>query len=122
MVTDSSPCRLIVASLGPRRHEPVPHLAYALNITRQHVAGPEPAWRGAAQADPGRRAGEDQVAGQQRGDRRQLLDQVADAEDHLPGAGLLHLVTVDRAAQLQIVRVIELVRSDQPGADRPEAG
>ena len=40
----------------------------------------------------------------------------------MAGAGLLHLLPVDRAAELQVVGVLELVGGDQPRPRRPEPG
>jgi hypothetical protein len=35
---------------------------------------------------------------------------------------MLYLFTVDRAAQFEVVGVVELFRGHQPGADHSEAG
>ena len=49
-------------------------------------------------------------------------DQRGDADDQVAGAALLHLFAVDRAAELEVVGVGELVQGDQPRADRAEPG
>ncbi len=58
--------RLSFAGWSAGGDEPVPEFADALDAADELVAGGEPALRGAAQADPGRGPGEDDVAGQQR--------------------------------------------------------
>lgn len=75
-----------------------------------------------AQTHAGRGAREDDVAGQQRQDRRELVDQGGHGEDQVAGAALLDLFTIDGATEFEIVGIVELVRGDQPGTDRGEAG
>src|SRR6266540_3231899 len=79
------------------------------------------AGRLAGEADTSRRAGEDDVARQQRHDGRQLGYQAGDVEDQVAGAGVLHRLSVDGAAQRQVVGIVELVGRDQPRADRAVA-
>lgn len=38
----------------------------------------------------------------------------------MPGAVVLHLLTIDGTGQLQVVRVVELVRGHKPGTRRSE--
>src|ERR1700739_1578677 len=101
--------------------EGVLHLADALDVAREHVARREPALRTTAHADAARRAGENQVAGQQRRDGGQLLAKVRDAEDQISGAALLHLDAVDRTAEFEVIRVAEFVWRDEPRPDRATA-
>ncbi len=74
-----------------------------------------------AATDAGRRAGEDHVTGQQRQDGGQCGDQARHTEHHVGGAARLHHLTVDAAAEFQVVRVGDLVRRDQARAHGAEA-
>jgi hypothetical protein len=42
--------------------------------------------------------------------------------NQVAGTALLHLLAVDRTAQLQVVAIVELVRGDQPRTRGTEAG
>ena len=68
----------------------------------------------AGDADPGRRAGEDEVAGQQRHHGRDLGDEPGDGEHEAARAVVLHRLAVDRAAEPEVVGVGQLVGGDQP--------
>ena len=83
--------------------------------------GCEEAGRLPGDADAGGRAGEDDVAGQQRQHGGQLGDEAGDAEDEVAGAGVLHRLAVDGAAEREVVGVGELVGRDDPGAHRAVA-
>ncbi len=70
---------------------------------------------------PAGRAGEDEVARQQRQHRRQLGHEAWHAEDEVAGARVLHRLAVDGAAQRQVVGIGELVGRHHPGPDGSEA-
>ena len=81
------------------------------------VAGLQEAGWLAGDADAGGGAGEDDVARQQRQDGGELGDELGDVEDEVGGAGVLHLLAVDRAAEGEVVGVVQLVGCDEPGPD-----
>ena len=81
------------------------------------VAGLQEAGWLAGDADAARRAGEDDVTGQQGQDGGELGDEPGDAEDEVAGAGVLQLLAVDRAAEGEVVGVVQLVGGDDPGPD-----
>src|SRR6476469_6521377 len=84
------------------------------------VARCEESGRRAGAAHAGGRAGEDEVTGQERRDRRQSVDQCVDPEDEIGRAALLHLLTVHRATEGEVVTGIELIWRDDPRTGRPE--
>ena len=91
---------------------------------RSRSRAPGPAAKTAAAAgatDAGRGAGEDDIAGQQWQHRGELGDQARHAEDEVAGAGVLHRLAVDRAAQREIVGVRHLVGGDEPRPHGPVA-
>src|SRR4051794_37109180 len=79
--------------------------AQPLDRAGDDVTGHEVARRLLRVPHTGRRAGEDEVAGEQRDDVRQPGHQLGHGEDQLRRAGLLHLGAVDAAADLEIITV-----------------
>ena len=84
-------------------------------------AGCEETRRLARRADAGGRAGEDDVAGEQRQHGRQLGDEPRHGEDEIGRARVLHGLAVDRAAEREVVGIGHLVGRDEPRAHRPES-
>src|SRR5918995_6934362 len=91
----------------------IAQLADALDVARHHVAGMQEPGRRAGEADAGGRAGEYEVAGPEGDDVGQAADQLGHREDEVGGAGLLDLLAVDRAAELEVVAVGDLVGGHQ---------
>lgn len=87
----------------------------------EHLTRVQEPRRLAGGADAGGRAGEDHVAGQKREHGRELGDQAGHAEDEIGGAGVLHRLAVDRAAEGEVLRVLHLVEGDEPRSHRPVA-
>ena len=75
-----------------------------------------------ADAHFGRRAGENDVSGEQPRAFGEAGDDLGNREHHVRGVALLDLFAVDSSARFDAVRVLELVRDDQERAGRTEAG
>ena len=103
--------------LSREGYETMAHLADALDPGDELVAGREPALRAAAHA---RRPAGVPVKITSPGSSGSTADSFSMScghrDEQQAGPGLLHLLAVDRAAQLQVVRVVELVDGDQPRA------
>src|SRR5580698_3404402 len=108
-------CPMGFSSLGVngRRDEVVAHLADAVGPGHQLVADLQQQRWLTGPADAARRAGEDQVAGQQRQHPGQKLHELRDREDQVARAAMLHLLAVDKAAKADIAGIGEFVGSDQ---------
>src|SRR5215475_4300830 len=96
-------------------------LAQASDAEPHLVAGLEVARRLLAHADPGRRAGGDDVAGQQRHEMADVAHQVVDREDHRAGIAVLHALAVDVEPHVEGLRILDLVARHQPWPERGEA-
>ncbi len=72
----------------------------------------------AGETDPRRRAGRDQVAGRERHERRDIRNDVADAEHHVVGIAFLKGLAVKLELQAEVTRVTNFVRGHYP---RPES-
>src|SRR5262245_37173728 len=85
-----------------------PHLvadrANLLHLAHAFVAVLEEHRRLARETDPERRAGRDQVAGQQRRPLRSVGDDLVDVEDQVLRVRVLHLLAVQDGAHLEHVR------------------
>src|ERR1035441_11099868 len=86
------------------------------------VAGLEPTLRSAAHAYAGWRACRYDVAGEERGDRRDVFDEVGNLEDQFPGVGVLQHLTVDAQANCEIMRVGDFVEGHDGRAHGAEWG
>ena len=73
-------------------------------------------------ADPALRAGNDDVAGQQRQDGGDVGDQLRDGGDHQLGRGVLHHLPVEPRLQCQLGGVGDFIRRDEPRAEAAGAG
>ena len=71
----------------------------AVGLDLDDIAGFEPARRIEAGAGAGRRARDDHVAGHQRGEGRDVVDQIAEGEDQPAGAVVLARLAVDAGGQ-----------------------
>src|SRR4051812_45350357 len=100
--------------------EPLSQLADAFDVADELLAGLDEPLRVAADAHTGRGTAEDDVAGQQRGEPGQPLDQLRHGDDEVAGAAALHGLAVEGAGQLEVVGVVELVDGDDPRPDRGE--
>src|SRR4051794_26803408 len=99
----------------------LPLLAESIDPKRHDVAGLEVDWlRLHAHADPGRRAGGDDVARQQGHEPADVADNLDDAEDHRLRVAGLHALAVYVEPHAKRMRIRHLVLGDQPGADRTE--
>ncbi len=74
-----------------------------------------------AEADAGRGAGDDDVAGQQRHEAADVGHQFGAAEDHVGGRAVLHAGAVQIQPEMQVLRIGDLVGGDQPRSERAEA-
>src|SRR4051812_37961824 len=81
------------------------------------VARLHPYGRGASRADAAGGARDEHVARNERGPRRDVLDDLRDLEDHLLGAGVLHALAVQAARQGQGGAGRDLVGAHHPGAE-----
>ena len=99
------------------RISPIP-----VDLAVETLARREVSRRVAGQADARRGAGEDHVAGQQGVVRESRATSLPTETHQVAGAAALHLLAVDGAPEREVVRVVALVRRDQPRADRAEAG
>src|SRR5690606_645929 len=121
-VATSVPCRgrwrESLARPRPRRsglrHHRVAQRAQTLDLHRDRVARLH-------RADALRRAGEDHVAGLQRGEPGDVLDQERDAEDQVLGAPVLAALAVHRARDADVGRVELGVHPRPDRAERVEA-
>src|SRR5690606_34153696 len=107
---------------GSACDEALPQLAEPRDAGHERLARLQEALWGAAHADAGRGPGEDQVARAQRDDAGERLDQDRDGDDALARPAVLDALAVDLGPELEVVAVGHLVRRDEPGADRREAG
>jgi len=103
-------------------HEALAQFADALDGGHKLIARGEPALRVAAESHACRCAREDDVPGRQWQDGGQAGDERGHREDQVAGTALLDLLAVDRAAQLKIVGVLELVRGSRRSWRRPRRG
>ncbi len=87
---------------------------------RDHIAGLQITRGLAAHAHAGRRAGGDEVAGQQGHVVAEIGDEVGHAENHVARVAGLHALTVHVEPEVDVLRVGDLVAADQPRADRAE--
>src|SRR5690242_9404834 len=121
------PTNNLVGVLGSRllsgvAAECVPHTADSLDFADQLVSWPEESWRFPCQPDTGRSAGEHDITGEQRKPCGQLRHQPRYREREISGPRVLHHLTVEGAADGEIVRVVERARRDEERSDRAEAG
>src|SRR5437588_27525 len=84
-----------------------------------HVAGLEEF--AASGANPGRRPGQDQIAGMKGQPRRKMRDLLGEAEDHLGGVRILLDGAVDPQLDGEVLRVWALACRHDPGAQRAGA-
>src|SRR5258707_9594260 len=96
---------LLTQSPDPELH----HIARLQELRRLH-----------AEADAGRRAGDDHVAGLHDEELRAVPDDVGGAEDHRLGVALLARLAVHREPHVEPLRVRNLVLGDEPRTDRAE--
>lgn len=73
------------------------------------------------EAHSGRGAGEDHVAGEERNHGRQLRHQARHREDQVRRSGILNHLSVDSAAETQVIAIRQLVGRHEPGPHRPVA-
>src|SRR5262245_21609543 len=100
----SSCCSISPPGCSPA-HATVAQRADPLDLAGQDVSRlQEPRWV-TGPADARRRAGIDDVAGEQRQNRRQLRDQARHVEHHVRRTAALHLLAVDGTAQLEIIAI-----------------
>ena len=82
--------------------------------------GLQPLRRLHAERDARRRAGRDDVAGQQRHVARHVGDELRDAEDHRLRVAGLPALPVDVEPHPEVLRILDLVGGDEPRPERPE--
>ena len=103
------------------RHDLLLLLAEPLDAERDDVAGLEvSAARLHAHAHARRRAGGDDVAGQQRHVARDVGDERGDAEDHRPRVAALPALAVDVEPHVEVLRILDLVGRHEPRPERSE--
>src|SRR5262249_14199657 len=108
--SDDKPLRSRGAVLGDHG---IAEDAQAIDFDLDDVAGLEPDGGFARHADTRRGAGEDQVAGLEGEDLREIRDQLVDPEDELAGGRVLHGLAVEPQADAQVVGVGDLIRGDE---------
>src|ERR1700678_2350059 len=104
------------ASGAGRSGDGVAEGADAGDLDADDVAGLEVERRGAAGADAGGGAGQDQVAGAQRGELGDRRDQPGDRENQQVDARVLYLLAVDGGGD-PLLGDVQLVRGDQGRAE-----
>lgn len=95
-------------------------LAEVIGAEGDDVAGLEPTLRLHAQGDAGRRAGDDDIAGIEGHEIRNIRDNLSDAEDHRLRAAPLPLLAVHIEPEFQALHIGDFVWRHQPRAERPE--
>src|SRR5262245_6311220 len=105
-----------------RPHDLLPLLAQPVDAERDHVAGLEEFRLGLhAEPDARRCAGEDDVARLHDEELRAVPDQMPAIENHGASRAALALLAIDVEPHAQMLRVLDLVFSDEPGPKRAEA-
>src|SRR5690242_7558477 len=94
--------------------------AYLLYFHLYDVARFHEHFRIAPEANAGRRAGGDYVAGQETVELRVVLDELHDAEYQVVGVRVLHYVAVQPRLDLHVRRVRDLVLRRDAGTHRTE--
>src|SRR5712671_3991227 len=92
------------------------HADSAVDLDLDHVSRLHPQGRLTGEADPLRRAGRDDVAGDQRRPIRAIRDQGWNVEDQVVDPGVLDLLAVEPGHQMETRRVGDFVRGDDPRA------
>src|SRR5690606_5896084 len=109
---------LLYLVLGGHVHDGVTQFADAFNHSVHHVTRPHPLLRITASAHAFRGTGSDDVTGFQRDTGADVSDQVVHVEQHVLGVGALLGHTVQSQAQVQVVRIGQLVSSHDNGTER----
>src|SRR5215472_6063426 len=128
--------RFRVRSFGPSRNDDVDELRTARNNSRRNnllallaesvdaerddIADFQELLRFHAEANAGRRARGDDVAGQQRQERRHIGDALRQGEDHGRGVAGLAALAVDVEPQAELLHIRDFILGDQPGAEWTE--
>src|SRR5437660_2016918 len=86
----------------------------AVGLDLHNVAWFHPQRRLAREADPFRRAGCNNIPGDERRPIRAIGNQGRDVEDQIVDAGMLHLLAVEPRHQVQASRIRDLVCGDDP--------
>jgi len=94
--------------------------AEVVDFEGDDVAGVEIARGLHAEADAGRSAGGDDVAGLEGHELREVVDQMRHVEDHRARVAVLAGFVVDPEAKAEVGRVGNFVGRDEPGAERVE--
>jgi len=84
-----------------------------IHLDLDDVARLQPDRRLALRTDPLGRARRDEIAGSQRGEAREIRDDLCDRENLVPRVGSLHLGAVHSSHQIQRLRVADLVERDE---------
>src|SRR5665809_35210 len=92
----------------------------SLDLTLNDIARDEKPRRLHRGPDTARCASEKNVSGLEGHAARQVVDEVGDAEQHLLGGRILAELAVDPGFQSEALRVRDLVRGRDPGADGAE--
>src|ERR1700688_3034749 len=101
-----------------RSYDFLPLFAEPFDAERDHVADVEKFRRLHAHADPGRRAGRDDVARHQRQDLREVGNDLLYTENHGCGRPGLAALAVDVGPHRQLLHVRDLVLGHEPGTER----
>src|SRR5476649_2341658 len=112
----------VAARLVLARHDLLALLTEFVDAERDDVASFEEHWRRLhAQPHARRRAGDDDVARLHDEELRAIPDDVLAAKDHGLGVAALALFAIDVKPHVQVLRILDLVLGDEPGADWPES-
>src|SRR5579859_1646952 len=106
--------------LNSRRDDLLALLAEAVDAERDDVADIEEGWRLHAKPHAGRRAGGDDVAGQERHELRDIRDALRHREDHGRRVAGLAALAVDVEPHSELLHVGDFVPGHEPRAERAE--
>src|SRR6266567_2182735 len=102
-------------------HDLLPLLAQPLDAERDDVAGLEEFRLGLhAEPDAGRRAGDDDIARLHDEILRAGPDDMPAVENHRRGVAALAFLAVDVEPHVELLRILDFVLGDEPGAERTE--
>src|SRR5580693_2105076 len=107
--------------LSVEGHQTLVLLAQTLDRQPHAVARFEELRRLHAETDTRRRAGRDDVAGQQGHEMADIADDVVDPEDQIGGIAVLYPPAVDLGPQPELARIGHLIGGDDPRTDRGES-
>src|SRR6516164_3197305 len=110
-------CAGIAAACSRLAHK-LALLTQSLNAEADHLILFQVNRRLLAHSHTRRRTGGNDVAGIQSHELRNVMNKIAETENHSPTGSVLVAVPINLQPHLQILRIRNLITSDQPGTDR----